>query len=129
MENKELEIGISEKEAVREILQPKEVEVTEIKVESPTMKDGKDMKKKFVFICKHPDKEEPIEISKVKFEKNSGLITSGTWVSLDEQGLLLKNSATATLMARTGAKTVKEMIGRKVPTTQDTNQFLVFKAY
>lgn len=127
MEN--LDIGISTQEPKKETLTAKKVTIENIKIEKPNNKEGKEMKEKFVFECKHPDKEQLIEISKVKYEKNGKLEVAGTWKSLDETGNLLKNSATANLLRKYEAKTLKEMLKKTIETTTEQNGYLVFKAY
>lgn len=127
MEN--LDIGISTQEPKKETLTPAKVVIKNIKLETPNNKEGKELKDKFVFECKHPDKETLIEISKVKYEKKGKLEIAGTWKSTDDTGQLLKNSATANLLRHNQAETVKQMIGKTVETTTEKDGYLVFKAY
>ena len=51
---------------------------------------GKEVGKKLTLVCKHPDKEEPISISAVKYENKKSLETSGIWVNLDSKKLIRK---------------------------------------
>ena len=61
---------ISEEDVQRETLTPKKVTIIDVTEQEPNKKDGKELKPKFVFMAKHPDKEELIEISKVKYERS-----------------------------------------------------------
>lgn len=120
---------ISEEDIKREKLTTKKVTIVDITEQTPNNKTGTEIKPKFVFMCKHPDKEELIEISKVKYEKDKKLTIAGTWVSLDENNKLLKNCATSILLTKIGAKKIQDAIKKEVETTEDDNGYLVFKAY
>jgi hypothetical protein len=110
-----------------EKLTPKDVKIVGIRVEKIEIK-GKE-KQKVVVIVKHPDREENIEISSVKFEKNGKLQTNGLWVSMDKDNHIAKGSALAIFKDTNGAKTLKELEGKDAKTTEDERGYLCFKAY
>lgn len=119
----ELEKGIGTKEA--ETLEPTKVKIENIEIEEV----GEKKNKKAVFEVKHPDREETIKISKIKYERNKRLRIVGSWYSLDEDELIQKGSALAVLMNKLKAKTLKDMIGREPETDVDDDGYLCIKAY
>ena len=122
-EQTSLETGIGTKEPVS--LQPAKVKIENVNIEVVGDKKNEILK----CAVKHPDKDELIKISEVKYEKNSELRTSALWVNKDDDGLIYKGSALATLLEFTGAKTPKDLEGKELDTVLDDRSFLAFKAY
>ena len=122
-----LDLGVGTKESVA--LKATEVEVQSVVVEEQTNNAGKRVGDKVIFQCKHPEKDEPIKISSVKYEKNQQLKVSGTWFNKDDDGLIQKGSALALMMDKLGAKTIKDFKGKSLPTIQDDKGYLCIKAY
>jgi len=121
------QIGIGTKES--ETLKPKTVKVTGHRIEPVTKKDtGKEIGNKVILICKHPDREDPIELSKVKYLKGDKVTTSGLWINQDTDGLIPKQSALALTMNKYGCQNVSDFDGKDVETDLDS-QYLVVKAY
>ena len=123
METNELEIGIGTKEV--ESLKPAKVRIVDVVVEEV----GKNNNKKVVCTCKHPDREEKIKLSGVKYNLKDKLVTSGLWLNRDEDDLIRKGSALANFMEHIEAKTLLEMVTKEVHTTTDDKGYLCFKAY
>lgn len=96
-----------------------------------TRKDevGKSKNEKFVFVCKHPDREENIEISKATYLNGKTLKCIGTWVSLDQEGYLFKNSAVSKLITFNGASSLYGLVSKEVNTIEDENGYLSFKLF
>ena len=112
-------------------LEAKPVKIATVRIQEKT-KEGKDMKSPLVhFLCKHPDKEETISISKVKLVKNEKVVTVGLWVSLDEENNFQKGSALTELLDFLKCETLSEVEGKDVETVMesDSSQFLCLKAY
>lgn len=116
-----LEIGTKEIST----LKPAKVKIESVKIESV----GEKKNKKVVCLCQHPDKEEPINISAVKFEKKDKLEVVGLWVNKDEDQLVRKGSALAILMNFLGAITISALAQKEVETIEDEKGYLCFKAY
>jgi len=116
-------IGIGTKEQTK--LEPKNVKIVNAKVESVGDKGAK----KLVCLVKHPDKEEPIQISSAKVEKKGKLEIGGLWVNLDEDNLIKKNSSLAVFLKFIGANNIKELEGKEVNTIEDDSGYLAFKTY
>ena len=124
MEEQEIlnnETGTKETTAIK----PAKVKIVKVTVEEV----GEKGNKKLVCEVKHPDKEDTIKISAVKFETAGKLKASGLWVNLDDEDKIRKGSALAVLMAFVEAKKPVELEGKEVNTTQEDNGYLCFKAY
>jgi len=122
MENQEeLNLGIGTKETVA--LKPAKVKIEKVSIEPA----GKG--KKVVCEVKHPDKEETIKISELRYIKGTEVVVSGTWINEDEDGLIRKGSALANLLNFLGCKTIKELVGKEPNTELDAKGYLCFKAY
>lgn len=119
----ELNLGIGTKELTT--LKPARVKIESVKIEAVGDKGNK----KVVCLCKHPEKEEPINISAVKFEKKDKLEFVGLWVNRDEDKLVRKGSALAVLMNFLNAKTIIELEQKEIDTIEDEKGYLCFKAY
>ena len=129
MATQNLEIGIGSKETVK--LPPKHVKIVSVELKPVGIKGA------IVLHClsKHPDREEPIDISSIKFEGMKKLRESGLFLNLEkkdddkEPDKIQKNSPLAILMTLAGAKTLTELKGKEIPTTEGESGFLCFKAY
>jgi hypothetical protein len=84
--------------------------------------------KKLVLISKHPDREDPIEISQVKYLKGEKITASGLWFNLDADKLIPKQSALAETMRKYSCKTLEDFDGKEIQTILD-GKYLVIKAY
>lgn len=108
-------------------LDPKAVKVVKVSVEEATFGDKKwDV---LVFDVKHPDKEEVIQVKKVKYEKDNRMKIVGTALNFDADGKINKVSALAHLMKFYGVTKPIDFVGKEIQTTQDDRDFLCFKAY
>ena len=119
----ELKIGIGNEEAIT--LKPTSVKVVKVEIGEYGAKKSK----KVVCFAKHPDTEEPISISSVKYEVKGKLEVSGLWLNKDSKGLIRKGSALALFLQNQGCKMVEELNGKEVATATDENGYLVFKGY
>jgi len=121
-----LNMGIGTKTTT---LEPKVVEILSVQIETAHDKEDKEVGEKVVCTCKHPDREKPVDISGVKYEKKKQLVFSGLWFKHDEDMKLAKDSALAVLLRFLNLDTIAGLEGRKVATTLGDRGFLVFKAY
>lgn len=120
-------IGIGTKENVS--LKPAIVKVMGYRVEMQKDKDNKDVGEKVCIICKHPEKEENIEISSVSYKKGKEIKTSGLWFKLDADSLIPKQSALANFLQFIKANNLDEVTGKDITTELDEKNYLCFKAY
>jgi len=126
MEDQEkLKIGIGNIEA--EKLEAKPVSI--VSTNFRNVQFGNKESEKVVFVVKHPDKEETIEISSVKHEVINNLKESGVWFSTDKEGNIQKGSALAGLLKYWNVLTLEAAVGKEVPTIIDSKGYLCFKAY
>ena len=119
-----LKIGIGNEEATTQ-LKPARIKIVGGKVEEV----GAKKTKKVVCLCKHPDREEPISISAVKYENKGKLEVAGLWLNTDSKGLIKKGCALAVFMQHIGASTIDQLVGKEIETTTDDKGYLCFKSY
>ncbi len=117
----ELEEGTKE----MELLKPEKVKIVKVEVQEV----GEKKNKKLICSVQHPDNEDPIQISRVKYEMKGTLKTVGLWVNLDEDKKLRKNSALTILMNFLNVGKPKELEGKEVETVSEDTGYLCFKAY
>lgn len=118
-----LKTEIGDKEAVT--LKPAIVKIVKVEIQEV----GEKKNKKLVCSVKHPDREETINISSVKYESKGKLDTVGLWVNLDEDKKLRKGTALAVLLNYINVGTMHGLIDKEVQTTEDEKGYLCFKAY
>jgi len=94
-----------------------------------TKNAGKEVGKKLVLICKHPDKQEPIKISEMMLRAGNTIKASTMWINLDEEGNIQKGSHVAILLEKYKVASINEIEGKVVETELDSNKFLAIKAY
>ena len=115
------EVGIKESETLKSAA----VQIKRVRVEDI----GDKKNQKVVYSVKHPEKQEEIDISSVKYERKGELITSGLWVNLDEDNKIRKGSALAQFLGFIGVKSPSLVVGLFAETTHDDKGYLCFKAY
>jgi len=107
-----------------EILKPAKVKI--VKVE---LKDINKMKK-LVCTCKHPDREETIEISRVKYlGKGEKLSTVGLWYREDKDGNIQKGTALVEFLIFNAVETIKQLEDKEIDTIAEDTGYLCFKSY
>ena len=119
----ELQTGIGTKEAIS--LKPLSVIIKSASIEVVGQKQAK----KVVFSCQHPDTNDLIKISQVKWENKGKLEVSGLWWNLDDDKMIRKNSALAHFLQSNNVTNAEAMIGKSVPTILDDKNYLSFKGY
>lgn len=126
MDNKQaLDVGVGDEEAVR--LSAKPVEITSIDITQHTFADKPT--DQLVVMAKHPDKQEPLQIFQIAYQKGSAIKSVGMSLYYDSKGKILKGTAVAELLKVTNSSTPRELIGKQVPTIATQKGFLAFKAY
>jgi hypothetical protein len=122
-------IGVGTKENQK--LKPAKVKILGVSIQT-NKKDGTELKSPIAHIlCKHPDREETVELTKIKFEKNGKLDVVTLWVSLDDEGKFSKSSALAELLRFTKSETLNDLTGKEVDTMEQSKEdtYLCIKAY
>ena len=124
-----LGIGIGTKEPVT--LKPKKILVKNARLD-PKEKDGKVVGELIVLSCKHPDREELIEVSNAKtLGAGDKVKLSALWFNKDEDGKLAKKSVASQVLRYYNVNSFGELIGHEVDTVvqSESNNFLCIKAY
>ncbi len=114
---------IGNKEAIA--LKPARVKIVKVEIEQV----GEKKNNKLSCSVKHPDREELIKISGVKFESKGKLNVAGLWVNLDEDNKIRKGSALAVLMNFLNVRVPNELENKEIETSEDDKGYLVFKTY
>ena len=122
-----IETSIGTKET--EKLKSANLKIEAAQIQLVKNKKGEEVGEKAIFSCKHPDKEDLIEVSKVKYLKGDSIKESATWYNEDEDDKIVKNSALAQFLIFIGASNVKETVGKEIESVSDTDGYLCFKAY
>ena len=111
-------------------LEAKEIEVQGVRVDE---KDTRGNKKAqlLVLICKHPDKDDVIEMTKIKVLKDEKARVIGLWVQMDADDNIQKDSAIHKLLGIAGVDIIGELTGKKLPTVKqsDDSAYLCIKGY
>ncbi len=112
-------------------LEPETLKPTKVKIVKVELKEiGPKKIKKLVCTCKHPDKEETIEISRVRYiVKDDKLATVGLWYKEDKEGNLQKGTALASFVVWSEAMNMKQLESKEVETVAEDTGYLCFKAY
>lgn len=108
-------------------LDAKEVEVQGVRVEEV----GEKKNQIAVLMCKHPDREEVIDLSKIKLLRNDKATLSGLWVKTDEDKNIQKGTALAELLKLANVETLGDLTGVKLPTIRQSENipYLCIKGY
>lgn len=141
-ENKQAELKVSEGQEdllnkkvgdlEMEKLKAAEITIEEVSIKDQTKKDSDKVIGKIVHLmCKHPDKEELIPITKVFYRKDEkeSVKEAGLWYNVDKVGDIQKGSALASLMSHKGVLTVRELAKQKVGAEPNEAGYLCIKAY
>ncbi|MEK0337494.1 MAG: hypothetical protein QQN41_08690 [Nitrosopumilus sp.] len=119
----ELEEGTKE----IELLKPEKVKIVKVTVEAVGV--GEKKNNKLICSVQHSGNEDPIQISRVKYEVKETLKTVGLWVNLDEDNKIRKKSALSVLMNFLNVKKPKELEGKEIETITEDTGYLCLKAY
>ncbi|KKM82129.1 hypothetical protein LCGC14_1322780 [marine sediment metagenome] len=111
-------------------LEAKEVEVQGLRVDDKS-KEGKKYAPLLVLICKHPDKEQTIEITKIKLLQDEKTRVVGLWVQEDSEGNIQKGCSVHKLLETAKVGSPSELEGKKLPTIKqsDESAYLCIKGY
>lgn len=118
-------------EPKKNILEPKQVEIIAIQEQTKKSDDTK-MKKPLVNVmCKHPDKDELIKISKIKIVSNDKVFVKSLWVVEDDDNNFQKGGAVDDLLKFMKKDCLADCYNCKIDTVaeDDDKPFLCLKAY
>ena len=110
-------------------LEAKEVEIQGLRLD-PKNKKGTEtvVGDLLVLICKHPDKDDLIEFTKIK---GDNLKVHGLWYSEDTENNIQKGSALAEFMSFMKVNVLDKLVGKKVMTVEQSKDvpYLCIKGY
>jgi len=112
-------------------LKPAKVSIVGVSLKEKT-KEGKEMKTPLVqIIVKHPDKEETLEMTKIKVIRNEQVRVISLWCQLDEDKKFQKGSAVSDLLTFLKASSLKEVEGLEIEAVEESKEsdYLCLKAY
>lgn len=112
-------------------VQPAKVTIASVVIKEKD-KEGVVMKTPLAqFMVKHPDKEELLSISKLKFLDGNNLKVVGFWVQTDKEGNFFKGSSIDRILELLGCETLADTYGKEIDTVteSDSSPYLCLKAY
>ncbi len=108
------------------------LEAKDVEVQGTVVRQVGDKKQNIlVLMCKHPDKEEVVELTKIRVLRNDKAKAIGLWVTQDEDGNIQKGSGIAELLSVAKVETVSELTGVNLPTIEEGKEssYLCIKGY
>ncbi len=90
---------------------------------------GKEVGRKVVLVCKHPDREEPVKISSISTIVGKTVKSLPLFINLDEDGNFQKDSGISILIKLLKIETLNEVEGKTLNTELDEGKFLTIKGY
>jgi len=111
--------------------EPKKLETGKVKVVGVRIDYKEKVKQDIVvFLVKHPDKDDPIELSSAKvLRQKDKLQVIGLWYGFDEDENIQKGTAIAEVMTFYDIPTLKDATGKDMETVEDEDGYLCIKAY
>jgi hypothetical protein len=132
MENTEIiKKKVGNVEQPRSTVSPAVVKIASVLLKTKD-KNDKEMTTPLVqFMVKHPDKEELITISKVKYIDGDKAVAKGFWVQTDDDDNFYKGSAIDLILKKLGVETLDETYGKDIDTIEESKDspYLCLKAY
>lgn len=123
-----LAIGTKEP-SVSKRLEAKDVVITDIVVKQVKGKDKKPDWESLIISAKHPDKQEPVAISKAKIERDNNVKFVSLSLDKDSDGKIAKWSSLAIVLRHYGCTKISELKNKVAKTALDSNGYLAIKAY
>lgn len=110
---------------------PAKVTITSVTIKEKD-KDGNQMKTPLAqFLVKHPEKDELLNITKVKFLDGEKLKVQGFWVQTDEESNFFKGSSIDRILKILNCETLADTYGKEIDTVTESENspYLCLKAY
>lgn len=122
---------VGQNEVPRNTIEPARVKIVQVVIMDKT-KAGKKMSMPILqFFVKHPDKEEPLAITKMKILEGNKLNVRGFWVQVDKEGNFYQNSTIDEIMKFLKIEKLSDASGLEIDTVLESNEnpYLCLKAY
>jgi len=126
-----LNTKIGEKEQPKNTVSPAKVTIASVIIKTKDKHDKLMSSPLAQFMVKHPDKEELILISKVKYLDGDKAIVRGFWVQTDDDGNFFKGSTIDLILKKLGCETLADTYGKEIDTVEEgkDSSYLCLKAY
>lgn len=118
-------------EVPKNTVSPAKVTIASVTIKT-TNKEGKKMDTPLAeFHVMHPDKTEPLKITKLKYLDGENLKAVGFWVQVDPDGNFYKGSAVEIILKKLGCETLADAVGKEIDTIEESKDspYLCLKAY
>jgi len=95
-------------------------------------KEDKKMETALVNVmCKHPDKDDPIKLTQIKWVNGEKVTNTALFATVDGEGKFMKDSGVARLLAFAKVATLKELEGVTFDTVKEseTSKYMCLKCY
>ena len=125
-----LNAKVGEKEGSK-ALEPKPIVVASVTIQTEN-KDGETMENPLANIhCKHPDKEDLIKLTSIKWLNGEKMAVSALFITADDEGLFMKDSGIARLLKFVKTDTLSDLVGKTIDTVKqlETSRYLCLKCY
>lgn len=119
------------KDLPKNTVAPAKVKIVSVVIKDKD-KEGNKMRSPLAqFFVKHPDKEELLNISKIKYLDGDKAVTKGFWIQQDEEGNFYKGSTVDLILKKLGCETLAETYGKEIDTVEESkdSSYLCLKAY
>ena len=126
-----LDTKSGDNEVPRNTVSPAKVTIGSVTIKTKD-KEGKTMSTPLAeFHVKHPDKDELLKITKVKYLDGENLKTVGFWVQTDDKDNFYKGSAVDVVLKKLGKETLADTYGCEIDTVEESKDvpYLCLKAY
>ena len=126
-----MDAKIGDNEVPRNTVSPAIVTIASVTIKK-TNKEGKKMDTPLAeFHVKHPDKEDLLKITKVKYQDGDNLKAVGFWIQIDPDGNFYKGSAVEVILNKLGCETLADAVGKEIDTVEESKDspYLCLKAY
>ena len=83
------------------------------------------------FMVKHPEEDDLISITKVKYIDGEKALVKGFWVQKDEEGNFFKGSTIDLILKKLNCETLADTYGLEIDTIEESKDspYLCLKAY
>ena len=95
-------------------------------------KDNKKMDTPLVNVmCKHPDKDEVIKITQIKWINGDKMVNTALFATVDEEGKFMKDSGVARLLSFANKSALRDLEGFTFDTVKEseTSKYMCLKCY
>ena len=126
-----LDAKIGDKEVPKNTVSPAKVTIASVTIKREN-KDGKKMDTPLAeFHVMHPEKDDALKITKVKYLDGDNLKAVGFWVQIDPDGNFYKGSAVEIILSKLGCETLADTVGKQIDTIEESKDspYLCLKAY